>query len=110
MNRYIPLVIILCFAAFTVSVFAVNQVKTTETFITSGDGEVSSATTTTFSLYIGDDLTGITNPVKSVYIPISGVYTGNGTILVKLDDDNNTAETFTLPNVGSTPTPFEILY
>src|SRR3989338_2390496 len=114
MNRYIPLVIILCFAAFTVSVFAVNQVKTTETFITSGDGEVSSATTTTFSLYIGDDLTGITNPVKSAYIPISGVYTTSGggpyELSAKLETDNATLQTFTLPNVGSTPTPFEILY
>ena len=114
MNRYIPLVIILCFAAFTVSVFAVNQVKTTETFITSGDGEVSSATTTTFSLYIGDDLTGITNPVKSAYIPISGVYTTSGggpyELSAKLETDNATLQTFTLPNVGTTPTPFEVLY
>src|SRR3989344_4983164 len=108
MNRYIPLVVILCFAAFAVTAFAVNQVKTTETFITSGDGEVSSATTTTFSLYIGDNISDVTSPaVKSVYIPISGVYTGGAggpyELSAKLETDNATLQTFTLPNVGTTP-------
>ena len=107
---FLPVLLVGIFLAPAADVFAVNQVKTTETFITSGDGEVSAATSTVFSLYIGDNLSGITNPVKSVYIPISGVYTGSGTLTVQLDSDAATDRVFTLPNVSTTPTPFEILY
>ncbi|MBI5147853.1 MAG: hypothetical protein HZA37_01740 [Parcubacteria group bacterium] len=91
--------------------FAVDQIKSTDTFITSGDGAVSSATSTSFTLYIGDNLSGVTNPIKSVYFAISGVYTGNsGTLKLDINGDASTAKTFTLPDVGSTPTPFEIMY
>jgi len=98
----------LIFALAAIGVFAANQIKTTETLITSGDSSVSSATSSAFSLYIGDNLTGVSNPVKSAQVAVSGVYTGNGTIAVQVD--SGTTQTFTLANVGNTPTPFEVLY
>src|SRR3989344_8682418 len=96
----------LIFALAAIGVLAANQVKTTETLITSGDSSVSSATSSAFSLYIGDNLTGVSNPVKSAQVAVSGVYTGNGTITVQLGSDS---QTFTMANASS-PTPFEILY
>src|SRR3989344_3877081 len=98
----------LIFALAAIGVLAANQVKTTETLITSGDSSVSSATSSLFSLYIGDNLTGVSSPVKSAQVAVSGVYTGNGTIAVQVD--SGTTQTFALANVGSTPTPFEVLY
>ncbi len=99
------------FVALVAGVFAANQIKTTETFIMSSAGSVSgTAVATTFSLYIGDNLSGVATPFKSAYIPVSGVYTGDGNIAVMLENDAATTKSFSLPAVGTTPTPFEILY
>src|SRR3989344_2473776 len=94
--------------ALAAGVFAANQIKTTETFITSSEGAITNptGTSTTVTLYIGDSLTGVSNPVKSAQVSVSGVYTGNGTITVQLGSDS---QTFTMANASS-PTPFEILY
>lgn len=92
--------------ALTAGVLAANQIKTTETFIMSSDASESSATSSSFSLYIGDSLSGVTNPVKSAQVAVSGVYTGNGNVGIQLGSD---LQTFTLAN-ASNPTPFEILY
>ena len=107
-NYSVIIVLVGLIFALAAGVLAANQVKTTETFITSGDGAVSSAASSAFSLYIGDNLTGVSSPVKSAQVAVSGVYTGNGTIAVQVD--SGTTQTFTLANVGSTPTPFEVLY
>ena len=93
-----------------IKVFAVDQTKTAEFFVISSDSQISSATSSQFTVYIGDNLSGVANPVKSVYFTASGVYTGNGTIKFEIDSDAATAKTFTLPNVGTAPTPFEIIY
>ena len=104
-------IFLLIFIFFAVrSVFAVDQLKTTETLVTSSDSALSSASTTQFTFYIGDNLSGITNPVKSTYFTVSGLYTGSGTFAFTIDSDAATTKTFTLPNVGSTPTPFEFIY
>jgi len=87
-----------------------NEIKTTETYIYDSDAAVSSQVNQSFSLYIGDNLSGVSTPVKSVHVAMSGVYTGNGTLELQLDSDPTTSQIFTLPNVGGTPTPFEILY
>ena len=91
-------------------VFAANQIKTTETFII-GTPDVlnpSTATSSALTLYIGDNLSGVTNPVKSAQVAVSGVYTStaDGSIDVQLGSD---LQTFTMKDV-SAPTPFEILY
>ena len=98
------------FFALTAMALAANQIKSTEIHITQSDAAVSSATSSSFSLYIGDNLSGVSTPMKSAHIAISGVYTGNGTLAAQLNSNAATAQTFTLPNVGSAPTPFEILY
>ncbi|GEM_PF-1061184 len=90
-------------------VSAADQIKSEEFIVMSSPIIVAAPVTTPFSLYIGDDLTGVTNPLKSVYFPVTGVYTGGGSITLSLDGDSATAQTFTLPAVG-VPTPFEFLY
>mgnify|MGYP001594332796 CR=1 FL=1 len=92
------------------NVFAVDQIKSTDFFVASSDVSISSATSSPFTIYIGDNLAGVTNPVKSVYFVVSGVYTGSGSLEMKISDDNATSKTFSLPDVGTAPTPFEILY
>lgn len=91
-------------------VIAANQIKTTETHITDSDVAVSGANNSTLTLYIGDNLSGVTTPMKSAHIAVSGTYTttGAGTLTVQLDA--NAAQQFTLANVGAVPAPFEILY
>lgn len=89
---------------------AVDQIKSVDFFVGDSDTTVSSQVNRTFSIYIGDNISGVTNPIKSVYVSVSGVYTGSGTLQLQLDSDSATSRTYTLPNVGSTPTPFTILY
>ena len=91
------------------SVFAADYVKTTEFFISSSDIQISTATNNQFSIYIGDNISTITNPVKSFYFTISGVYTGGGSLEFKINSDPATSKIFTIPSVIS-PTPFEIIY
>lgn len=91
------------------SVLAADQVKSTDLLVTTSEIAVSSATTSTFTLYVGDNLAGVSSPVKSLYFVVSGVYTGGGTAAIALNADSATTKTFTLPTVSS-PTPFEFLY
>ncbi len=95
--------------AYSTGVSAADQIKTQEFIVMSSPIIVATPVTVPFSLYIGDDLTGVTSPLKSVYFPVTGVYTGGGSITVSLDSDSATLQTFTLPAVGI-PTPFEFLY
>ncbi|MDO8572272.1 MAG: hypothetical protein Q7S11_00710 [bacterium] len=89
---------------------AADQIKTTETFVGNSDVAVSSTINHQFTLYIGDNLNGVANPVKSLYFKVSGVYTGGaGSIALSIDGDGGTTKTFNLPAVV-VPTPFEILY
>ncbi|KKU81356.1 MAG: hypothetical protein UY07_C0020G0010 [Parcubacteria group bacterium GW2011_GWA1_47_8] len=100
---------ILGFGVIAYSAFAADQIKTTEHLVGSSDVSLITATSTGFSFYVGDNLSG-TDPVKSLYFTISGVYTGNGTLGATINSDAATLQSFTLPDVGSTPTPFELIY
>ncbi|MEK9154829.1 MAG: hypothetical protein AAB596_02065 [Patescibacteria group bacterium] len=93
-----------------IKALAVDQIKSTEFFVSSSESQISSATSTDFTIYIGDNLAGVSNPVKSAYFEVSGVYTGSGSLELKIDNDTATSKTFSLPNVGATPTPYEIIY
>lgn len=106
---YFFLIVSAIIFVLVVKVFAVDQIKTNEFFVASFDSQVSTATSSLFTIYIGDNLSGVSNPVKSVYFTIAGVYAGGGSLELKIDDDSTTAKTFTLPSV-SNPTTFEILY
>ena len=93
-----------------VAVYAADHLRTVETQIAFSDIPVSTAQDYPFTLYIGDDLTDVTAPaLKSLTFVVSGVYTGDGTVNIKIDNDGATSKTFTLPSVSS-PTPFEIEY
>lgn len=86
-----------------------EEARTTETFITSSEGAVTSAITRDFTLYIGDQIAGVTDPVKSVYVAVSGVYDGSGSVTLSVDGNPASEQTYTLPN-ASEPTQFEIIY
>jgi len=88
---------------------AVDQSRTEEFFVGAFTSQITTGTSSPFTIYIGNSLNGVTNPVKSAYFPVTGVYTGNGSLELKIDNDAATAKTFTLPNVTSA-TAFEILY
>ncbi len=89
---------------------AADQVKTNESLVYSSNTAVTTIQNATITLYIGDNLSGVITPVKSAYLVASGVYTGSGTLEFKIDGDGATTQTFTLPNVGTTPTSFEFIY
>src|ERR1035437_1135636 len=101
---------ILGFGIMAHTAFAADQMKTTESEVADSDVSVSTNQAYPFILYIGDNLTGVTNPLKSLHYTASGVYTGSGTVTFMIDGDVATTKTFTLPNVGATTTPFEIDY
>lgn len=110
--RYVHLVILLALLLAGVgalSAFATDQVRTTDTLIYSSDTAVSGTVNAPFTVYVGDNLAGVSNPIKSIYFVISGVYTGNGSLTVTIDSDSATSQAFTLPSVSS-PTPFELIY
>lgn len=109
-NLFIISLILVAIGVVSYVAFAADQMRTTEALIYSANNAVSAAFDQNFTLYIGDNISGITNPVKSLYFVTSGVYTGNGTINFKIDSDGATSQIFTLPNVGTTPTPFEFIY
>ncbi len=90
-------------------VFAAEQIKTNEVLVYSSSTSINSNINTSFTLYIGDNLSGVTNPVKSLYFVASGVYTGSGTVDFKIDSDEATLQSFTLPSVIN-PTPFVLIY
>jgi hypothetical protein len=97
-------------AQMSYTAFAADQMRTTETLVADSASAVSTNQSYPFTLYIGDNLTGISNPVKSLQFITSGVYTGSGSITFMIDGDGATSRTYTLPNAGSTPTYFELKY
>jgi hypothetical protein len=86
-----------------------EKIKSTDFLVLSNDTQISLSASEQFQIYLGDDLTGITNPVKSIFFEVSGVYTGGGTLGISLNSDPATLQTFELPSV-SVPTPFTINY
>lgn len=90
--------------------FAVEYTKTIETFVASYASQVSTSQDADFTLYIGDNISSVSSPIKSNFFTVTGIYTGSGNIGFTIDSDGDTSKTFTLPNVGSNPTSFEIIY
>jgi len=92
-------------------VLAGDQIRSSIFVVGSGSqtAQVSSAIDLPVTYYIGNDLSGVTNAAKKVFFRVSGVYTGGGSIQFKIDANNGTAKTFTLPGV-SHPTDFELIY
>lgn len=88
--------------------FAADQMKTTESLITESNTMVNSAQAYPVNFYIGDNIAGVTNSLKSLHFTASGVYTGSGTVTFSVNGSG--IKQYTLPNVGLTPTPFEIEY
>lgn len=86
-----------------------DHVRTTEALIHSQTATLSGTVNIPFTLYIGDDITELTDPVKNVYFTLSGLYTGSGSFTVGLDSNVPSQRTYTLPSVV-VPTPFEVLY
>jgi hypothetical protein len=96
-------------AFFWQQVLAGDQSKSNEFFVGTSPSQVSSSTDFPFSLYIGDDLTGVSNPVKNASFLVSGVYTGGGSLSLTIDGDATSTKVFTLPSVSG-PTDFQLVY
>lgn len=111
MKYYIWTFFIIAFIGLTAwSTFAANYMRTTEIEIADSDVAISTSQDYPFTLYIGDDIGGVTPPaLKSVTFNVTGVYEGNGTLDLSIDADGDTTKSYTLPNVTE-PTPFEIDY
>jgi hypothetical protein len=90
-------------------VFAGDQIKSSEFFVGSYTGSLSSNTDFPFSMYLGDDLTGVSSPVKDASFSVSGVYTGSGSLQLQIDSDSSTIKTFTFPNAAQ-PKDFHLVY
>ena len=90
-------------------VLAADKIKTLDFLAGFSAGQISASTSTIFSVYIGDNLSGVVNPIKSAVVEVSGVYTGGGTLGISLDSDPASLRTYTLPSVSG-PTKFEIIY
>ena len=92
-------------------VLAGDQIRSNVFLVDSGsqEAQINSAIDLPVTYYIGNDLTGVTNATKRAFFRVSGVYTGGGSVQFKIDSDNATAKTFTLPSV-SRPTDFEFIY
>jgi hypothetical protein len=87
-----------------------EKIKTTETFIGNSAAQISgSSFNPSFSLYIGDNISGVTNSIKSAVIAVSGVYTGSGSLELRLNNNSSSSQVVTFTNVTN-PTSFEILY
>lgn len=92
-------------------VLAGDQIRSNVFLVGNGSqtGQISTPIDLPVSLFIGNDLTGVTNPIKRSFFRISGVYTGGGTIQFKINGETITAKDFVLPNV-TRPTDFEFIY
>jgi hypothetical protein len=84
-----------------------QKVKTTEFYVGQIDGAMGLAATMPFSVYIGDNLTGITDPVKSVYFLITGVY--SGPTVLSLNINSGPAKNFIL-DTTSYSSDFSLIY
>ncbi len=107
--RYTIFTILISAMLFPANLFATDQVRTTDLLVTSANTIVSSQVDVPFALYIGDNISPVTNPLKSSYFTISGVYSGGGSLTFSLNSSVGSAQVFTLPFVAS-PTAFEVLY
>jgi hypothetical protein len=85
-----------------------QKIKTTEYYVYDSDVALSSSASHDFPVYIGDNISQVSAPIKSAYFKISGTYTGGGSVNLTLNSGNS--QTFALPSVGATPTYFELLY
>jgi hypothetical protein len=113
-NRYFKIGLIVFVATLIIAslfqvVFAGDQIKTSDFFVGTYAGSLSTNTDFPFVIYLGDDLTGVSGPVKSALFSISGVYTGGGSLQLQIDSDPASARTFMFPTV-SNPTDFDFIY
>ena len=105
----LPLFVLAAGFLFPSPAAASDQIRSAQYLVGAVNSQVSSNVNFPFSVYIGDDLQGVSDPVKSAYFTISGVYTGSGTVSLTLEGDATTTEAFILPAVSG-PTAFEIIY
>ena len=108
-NLKIVILTTLLLASFFYNASAGDQIKYHEFFVASFNEPVSSMVNLPFSFYIGDDLTGVSTPIKGAFFSVSGVYTGGGSLQLKIDSVTGSTKIFTLPTVSG-PTDFNIVY
>lgn len=102
---------IILLSPFYYVVLAGDQIKSNVFLVGSGSqtGQISSQVDLPVSLFIGNDLNGVVNPVKRSSFKISGNYTGGGSIQFQINGDNSSSKTLVLPNLSKS-TNFEFIY
>lgn len=86
-----------------------QKIKTVYTFVGSSDNAVNFQIDKSFSVYIGDNISGIGSAIKSAVYNISGVYSGSGNLGLGVNGFPGSVKFFILPPAAA-PTPFEIVY
>jgi len=102
---------IVILSPFYYAVLAGDQIRSNVFLVGSGSqtSTISSQVDLPVTLYVGNDLTGVTNPIKRSFFRVSGVYSGGGSVQFKINSNGATAKTFTLPSV-SNPEDFDFIY
>jgi len=78
---------IVILSPFYYAVLAGDQIRSNVFLVGSGSqtSTISSQVDLPVTLYVGNDLTGVTNPIKRSFFRVSGVYSGGGSVqLLKL--------------------------
>lgn len=109
--KIVAVFLIICL--FIVSLFQIvlagDQIKSNDFFVGASTGAISSATDFPFSIYLGEDLSGVSDPVKSAVFSVSGVYSGSGSLQLQIDSNSTSTKTLVFPNVSG-PTDFNLIY
>lgn len=95
------------FFAITIVVYAREVAVSQKSFILSSAGIISSQQTFDFTMS-GGELLGVSTPMRA-YLSVDGLYTGAGTLVLRIDGDPNSNQTYVLPQ-ATDPAPLQLVY
>lgn len=101
---------IMILSPFSYPIYAGDQIKSNTFFVGSPTSPISSQTDLPVSFYVGNDLTGVTNPVKMAIFKVNFAFSSAGSVQFMLDSDNTTAKTFNLVNSTGRLGEMELVY
>ncbi|HXK37670.1 MAG TPA: hypothetical protein VJ579_01225 [Candidatus Paceibacterota bacterium] len=101
----VPLIAFLLVCTFSVS--AREVAVSNRTFVSGMTAPFSSSQTINFTVH-GGEVLGASTPMR-VYLSVDGLYEGGGTLVLRLDGDAATDQTYVLPNTAS-PLPLALVF
>lgn len=103
--RFVFFATISLVCAFTVSAREVGV--STRAYVLGGSSSISGQQTINFTVSAGDVL-GASTPLR-VYLSIDGLYTGSGTLTLRIDGDPASDQSYVLPQ-SNDPMPLQLVY